>query len=317
MNTHPPLTKPQSWPRQVSVIITDFNGYAQTRRCLEALHASHYQKFKILVVDHGTTDETRIGLATEFPDVIRIAGSPRLWWTGATNLGIRTALARGTERVMLLNNDCYVTPETIGTLVRLAQRHPDTIIAPVQRDSHSGRLTSISPSSLFLLGFPTIPGPSQLTATMAARELLPVRLIGGGRGAIIPASVFRKLGLLDEDRLPHYWADHDFYLRARRHHIVLCVATHTFIDVDHSRTTLADRPETLNLSSFLNSLRSIRSHRNLRDVTALFKKQYPIRHIHLLGVVLYTGRYLVVYLIKRGKYLLTNWSRTQRNMESR
>lgn len=292
--------------KNLYIIITDFNGYAQTRRCLEALRTSQYRDFTVLVVDHGTTGETCTGLTTEFPEVIQIAGSPELWWTGATNLGIRYALDRGAERIMLLNNDCYVTPGAIGTLVEQALAHPEAIIAPIQRDWRSGQVTTISPRSWFLLGFPTIPGPQRLTATIMSKELLPVTLIGGGRGVIIPASLFSKLGLFDEEHLPHYYADHDFYLRARRQHIPLYVATRAFVDIDNTCTTLADNPGALTLAEFLYSLRSIRSHRNLRDVTALFRKHYPIPHLYLLGVGLYTGRYLVVYLVKRILFLLAS-----------
>lgn len=290
--------------KNLYLIITDFNGYAQTRRCLEALRASQYRDFTVLVVDHGTTGETRAGLAAEFPEVIRIAGSPELWWTGATNLGIRSALDRGADSVMLLNNDCYVTWEAIGTLVEQALAHPEAIIAPIQRDWQSGQVTTISPRSWFLLGFPTIPGPRRLTATIMSKELLPVALIGGGRGVIIPASLFIQLGLFDEIHLPHYYADHDFYLRARRQHIPLYVATRAFVDIDNTRTTLADNPGALSLAEFLHSLRSIRSHRNLRDITELFRKHYPIPHLYLLGVALCTGRYAAMYLLKRSGFLL-------------
>ena len=285
------------------LVITDFNGVDQTRRCLQALRAGHCQNFTILVVDHGTDGRTREILERDYPDVIRVEGSPDLWWTGATNLGIRAALARGASAVMLLNNDSYVTPETIGLLLELAQDQPDAIMAPIQRDWRSGEITCISPRSRFLLGFPTVPGPRQLTPAMAAQPLLPVRLIGGGRGAILPASVLARLGLFDAERLPHYWADHDFYLRAHRHGIPLYVATGTFVDIDNTRTTSADRPETLSWSALLHTLRDTRSHRNVRDVAALFRKHYPIRPLYPLGVALYLGRYLAIYLVKRAHLL--------------
>lgn len=286
------------------IIITDFNGYTQTRRCMEALHASQYRDFTVVVVDHGTTDETRIGLASAFPEVIRIAGSSDVWWTGATNVGIRFALDQGADMLMLLNNDSYVTPETIGVLIRLAHQNTTAIIAPIQRDGSSGQITVISPRSWFLLGFPTIVGAQQLTQSMAAKELVPVQLIGGGRGVLIPAWIFKTFGLFDQEHLPHYWADHDFYLRVHRRGIPLYVATRAFVDIDHTRTTLADNPGQLTFAEFWYSLSSTRSHRNLRDVTALFRKHYPIPYLHLFGVALYTGRYVLVYLIKRMVVLL-------------
>ena len=285
--------------KALHLVITDFNGFPQTRRCLEALRASQFQEFTVLVVDHGTTDETRKGLASGYPEVMLVKGSADFWWTGATNLGIREALNRGADAIMLLNNDCYVTPETIGTVVALAQERGDAMVAPVQRDLPSGKITMISPRSCFGLGFPTVPGPRHLTPKMIQARLLPVQLIGGGRGVIIPAEVLTQLGLFDEEQLPHYGADHDFYHRARRRGIRLYVATQAFVDVDNTRTTAAESPEQLSFQQFLNTLTNTRSHRNLRDVTALFRKHYPIPHLHMLGVFLYLSRYTLVYLARR------------------
>ncbi|WP_305908259.1 glycosyltransferase family 2 protein [Methylomarinum sp. Ch1-1] len=285
------------------IIITDFNGYAQTRICLEALRKSRYREFNILVVDHGTTNETRDKLAVEFPEVIRLTGSADRWWAGATNLGIRYALDRGAEAVILLNNDCYVTSDTLGTLVKLANDNPDSIIASIQRDWQSGRPISISSRTFLLLGFPSLSGPRELTPAMENSELLAVKLIVGGRGVIIPSSVFTKIGLFDEKRLPHYGADHDFYLQASKRHIPLYSAPRAFVEIDNTRTSLANNPGALNFSGFLQSLHSIRSHRNLRDVTTLFKAHYPIPYLYPLGVTLYTVRYLLVYLLKRALFL--------------
>lgn len=142
------------------IVITDFNGFTQTRRCLDALNASTYKDFTVLVVDHGTTDETRIGLENEYPGVIRISGSSSLWWAGANNLGIHFALEGGADAIMLVNNDCYVVPDAINILVELFEKHPHGIIAPVQRDCRNGDLT-ISPRSCFLFGFPTLSGPKK------------------------------------------------------------------------------------------------------------------------------------------------------------
>jgi GT2 family glycosyltransferase len=288
--------------KALHLVITDFNGFQQTGRCLEALRSSRFQDFTALVVDHGTTDETRRGLASEYREVIRIKGSADLWWTGATNLGVREALTRGADAVMLLNNDCYVTPDTIGTLVALAHERPDAIVAPVQRNLPSGKINTISPRSRFGLGFPTVPGPRDLTPEASQGGLLPVQLIAGGRGVIIPAGAFAEIGLFDEEQLPHYWADHDFYLAARRRGIPLYVATQAFVDVDNTRTTMADRPETLSFSEFLDTLTNTRSHRNLRDITALFRKHYPIRQLYMVGVLLYLSRYMLVYLACRSRY---------------
>jgi GT2 family glycosyltransferase len=280
------------------IIITDFNGYKQTKKCLAALKASTYRNFKTIVVDHGTTHDTSKGLSTNFPDVIVLKGSENLWWTGAVNLGIRYALSHGTERIMLLNNDCYVAPDAVEILMQYSRQCAKSIVAPVQRDWKTGKINVITPCSHFLFGFPTWLGKRKLTREMKKRGLINSKLIIGGRGVVIPAELFSSIGLFDENTLPHYGADHDFYLTAKKG-VDLMIATWAFVDVDNSRTTMADNPGKLTFEEFINSFYSIRSHRNIKHVKTLFRKHYPIPGMYLLGVALYLGRYCFVYLIKR------------------
>jgi GT2 family glycosyltransferase len=287
----------------LAIVIADFNGYARTRRCLAALQAGSRHDFTVIVVDHGTTEETALGLARDFPDVLRLAASPDLWWTGATNAGIRRARELQASRIMLLNNDCYVTPDALDELLKQSDLHPEAIVAPVQRDLRSGRLAAIAPSSCFALGFPSLPGPRELTPAQHEAGVVPVRLIVGGRGAIIPVPVLERIGLFDEENLPHYGADHDFYLRARRAGIRLFTATRAMVDIDDTSTSVADASGTQALAGFLESLRSVRSHHNLRDVVALFRKHYPLPPLYLLGVGLYTGRYALLWMLRRLLFL--------------
>lgn len=286
------------------IVIADFNGFDRTRHCLRALAASTCRNVRVIVVDHGTSDETRRALASEFPEVIRVAAAPELWWTGATNCGIRHALALGAEGIILLNNDCYVEPEAIGEIARLARERPDAIIAPVQRDLRSGKILSLAPSCCFLLGFPSLRGPVRLTPELQARGLLPVRLIAGGRGVFIPVPVLRRVGEFDEQLLPHYGADHDFYLRARKQGVPLFTATNAMVNIDNTSTSLAEAPGRMTLAQFRETLRSPRSHRNLTDVVSLFRKHYPVRRLYWLGASLYILRYVLIYMLSRLAYLL-------------
>src|SRR2546423_821731 len=165
----------------IFVVLTDFNGWAQTRVCLERLRASSLREFTALVVDHGTTDETAHGLRASYPEAIRVKASPELWWTGATNAGIRAALARGAERVVLLNNDCYVTPDTLATLVEHARgAAAQAIIAPLQRSARDHALLVNLVTTCFLLGFPTLRRPWPGSPRPGEHALLPVPIIIGG-----------------------------------------------------------------------------------------------------------------------------------------
>src|SRR5687767_4232101 len=145
--------------KKIHVVITDFNGWGQTRLCLDALQHGNYRELEIILVDHGTTNETAEGLSALHPTVIRVAASPNLWWTGATNLGIQTAIARGATAIVLLNNDCYVTPHTITHLAAHTTTGAPAIMAPLQRSLSSSKLLTNFATTCFLLGFPTLALP--------------------------------------------------------------------------------------------------------------------------------------------------------------
>jgi GT2 family glycosyltransferase len=283
----------------IHVVIPVFNGWHQTRKCLDALNSDKSVPVTIHVVDHGSTDETKKELPRDYPLVNHILASDDLWWTGATNVGIRTALERGADTVMLLNNDCYLEPGAIARLDYHRQINPDAIIAPVQIDSSTGALLCATASTCYTLGFPTVVLPNFPHGMLPSSGLLPTRLIVGGRGVVIPSQVIRKVGLLDDAALPHYGSDNDFYLRCRRAGILLFIAADARIRVDRSRTSSAASPGTLDFSGFIASLSDRRSHRNLRDARVLFRRHYPVRPLYWIGLFLFELRYLLLFLLRR------------------
>jgi GT2 family glycosyltransferase len=285
--------------KKIPIVIPVFNGWEQTKVCLDALRASEYKNLEIIVVDHGSTDETKIVLPAQYPEVVYVLGDSTLWWTGATNLGIRTAISRGAERIMLMNNDCYVAPDTIATLINHSKKRAKAIIAPVQKDFDTDEYLCTAYRECFLLGFSSLASRTIAEKPANKNALISSKLIAGGRGVIIPIDIFRKVGLFDEVALPHYGADHDFYLRCRKQGIPLYVALDSTVYIDQRRTSAAAQPRELTLKEFYQTLFSRHSHRNLRDLTVLFKKHYPIKHFYYLGVVLNITRYFLVYLWQR------------------
>jgi len=283
---------------ELFIVIPVYNGWAQTRQCLYALRESTYQDFRIIVVAHGSTDESKSTLLMEFPEVECLLGDTSLWWTGATNLGIEHAMAKGASYVMLLNNDCYMTPDAIGKLRAYSERCGDNcIVAPVTKDMLTDKVLNLGFTTCILLGFPSIRLPSiGLHKHQQMNELAPARLIMGGRGVIIPTPIFQRVGLLDEINLPHYLSDHDFYLRCKKAGIQLMHAMDAQLVVDNTRTTIATLHANMAFSTFRETLSNKRSHRNLKDLKAFFKKHYPIPGLYRLGVCMNLTRYILLYV---------------------
>ena len=296
---------------KLSIIIPAFSGLEQTRRCLQSLAESDYQDFQVILVDHGVGDELSRLARDEFPRVNCVRGPSELWWSGATNLGIRHALEAGSQWLMLLNHDCYVLPDTIGILLKNIKSNANFIIAPVQHMQRKGR-DIVGMTSCFLLGFPTIIPPPAWYRLRYPSGLVPTPLIGGGRGVILGAAVFQRVGMLDDEHLPHYYADHDFYFRCRRAGLQLFICRDARVDIDDSMTSSATPGSHLSLAGFMAALKERGSHRNIRDLRVLFARYYPIPGLAGVGVALNTVRFFFVLLARKFAGLLQGGEQVKR-----
>jgi GT2 family glycosyltransferase len=109
---------------KVSVIVLNRNGYEVTRDCLASLRESNYASFEVILVDNGSDDSSAEKLAQEFREVRLIKNLTNLGFTGGNNIGMRDALGRGAEYLLLLNNDTVASPGFLKELVRVAENDP-------------------------------------------------------------------------------------------------------------------------------------------------------------------------------------------------
>lgn len=112
-----------SWP-QVTIVILNWNGLDDTLDCLRSLGQLDYPRHEIVVVDNGSTDGSAPVIRESFPAVRVLENSENLGYTGGNNVGLRYALAQGTEYALLLNNDTEVAPDFLRRLVDAAEADP-------------------------------------------------------------------------------------------------------------------------------------------------------------------------------------------------
>jgi len=110
-----------SFPK-VSVITVNWNNFNDSAECLESLRKTTYPNFEVIVVDNGSEGDDVSLLKQRLGDSIRlIVNDKNSGFAGGCNIGIKDALARGADYVVLLNNDTVVAPDFIEGLVRVAQ----------------------------------------------------------------------------------------------------------------------------------------------------------------------------------------------------
>lgn len=223
----------------VAAIIPTFNRQDKLERFLKIILAQTYPNLQIIVVDSSSTDGTAALVSTKFSQVTLIQVSDREFWTGATNAGVKLALAQQTDFILTINDDAIITPEHITKLVDLAQQNQLSILGsridyltPQGRvwslgtysDWGSDRFLKIAYNDTYLTSIP----PDILD-----RELIPVDALPGN-GVLIRANVFKQIGLYNSKFCPHYHGDSELIMRARKAGIQAWIAPNITLRNDFS-----------------------------------------------------------------------------------
>lgn len=120
----------QEWARQsaesglVSVVIPVFNGAEFLRDALESVRRQNYQRWEVVVVDDGSTDQSR-----SIAEAVA-AQEPRVRSFHQDNAGHSAARNRGLiecrgEYVQFLDADDRLCPTKLSDQVRHLEQHPD------------------------------------------------------------------------------------------------------------------------------------------------------------------------------------------------
>ena len=101
-------------------VVLNWNGGDDTLAALESLEG-----IETVCVDNGSDDGSPDSIAARFPSVELIRTGVNLGFSGGNNVGIRRALARGADWVLLLNNDAVADPGLPAALEAAAAARPD------------------------------------------------------------------------------------------------------------------------------------------------------------------------------------------------
>lgn len=198
----------------VYALIPAHNNKPEVLQVLRCLERQRYGDLEVLLVDDGSTDGTGEEVRRRFPRVRVLQGDGQLWWTGANVLGVSdvTERARTGDFILLLNNDVSMDDDYVGELVKCSEHLGraivgSTIVDDERRDCMVAGLRLDRRLRV-----------TEQTDAAAIREseyddqvdVLP------GRGTLVPLEVFRRIGTFNRRRLPHYGADYEFSIRARR-----------------------------------------------------------------------------------------------------
>lgn len=263
----------------IYIIIPVFNRLHFTKHCIDSLLTQHYKHYTIIVVNDGSTDNTADYIRSKYKDVILLQGSGNLWWTGATNMGVEKALELSTaagDFILTLNNDLEVNEHYLESLVAAAQKNQPALIGSVSVDINkiekvhfAGTLWSATTAKYR----PAVSKKLSYSELLKMGETIHTDLLPG-RGVLIPINVFREIGLYDFASFPHYMADEDFAVRAKKPGYKLLVATKAVVYNHVNETGL--KKQAKNFKFFKDVFTSIKSPVNFSNRWRWAKKHAAI-----------------------------------------
>ncbi|UZR93205.1 glycosyltransferase family 2 protein [Chondrinema litorale] len=274
----------------IYIVIPVFNRKQFTKDCLDSLRKQTDKRFKIVVVDDGSTDGTSEMLKEEYPEVHVLYGDGNLFWTAATNMGIRYALENNADYVLTLNNDVIAVEDYIEKMYYWAEKEPNSLLGSMALDTKTNKPTYggeiihwMSHSYTFLLD--VLPENEQTTGIHEVSHF-------PGRGLLIPKAVFDKIGLYAEKALPHYMADHDFTHKAKRHGFkIFCNYDAKIFTYPEASGDQQNRKKK-SLKKYYEHLFGIRGGGNLKNFTIYTFRNCPIYYMPSFLVIGYSKRIL-------------------------
>ncbi|WP_299759209.1 glycosyltransferase family 2 protein [uncultured Pontibacter sp.] len=258
------------------IVIPVFNRKNFTKECLLSLKRGTNQNYKIIVVDDGSTDGTADMLREEFPEVEVLFGDGNLFWTASVNMGIKHALQLGADYIMTLNNDLEVAEDYVENTYKSMAQKPNAVIGALEMDAGTrepafgGEIVDFKLNKVRHL-LQELPKEQQVGLHKVSQ--LP------GRGLLIPRAVFEKIGLLDQDRFPHYVADYDFTHTALRNGFELYVNYDAKLYTYPEESGERKNRQSKSINNFYKHLFDIKGGGNLRDFTRFTLKNCPPPYI--------------------------------------
>ncbi len=171
---------------------------------------------QIIVVDDGSSDGTGEWITDNKPDITLLRGDGSLWWSGSINLGARYACANeAITHVLFWNDDTICELDYFVELEKVCSsdtKYKDSILVSkvfwldkkqilfnfgCYYNSKSGKKTLVG-----------------LNEKDSFNEIMSVDW-SGGMGTLIPLTVIKSIGFVDEMNFPQYHGDIDFFLRAK------------------------------------------------------------------------------------------------------
>lgn len=188
----------------ISIVIPNYNGLDLLKRNLpKVIESIKGKSAEIIVVDDASTDESRIYLKEQFPDVLVVKKAKNEGFSSTVNTGVGQAEG---EIVVLLNTDIEPHNDFLGPLLAHFKKKEVFAVGCLQESIEASKTVLRGRGiGMFYRGM--------LIHSRGEVDKQNTLWVSGGAGAFRRSS-WIELGGLDELFNPYYWEDIDLSYRA-------------------------------------------------------------------------------------------------------
>lgn len=186
----------------ISVVILNFNGFRDTKKCITSVLQSQYKNLKIIVVDNGSVRNEAELLKNIFTDkrIRFIRFDKNYGFTGGNNRILKTIREK---YVVLLNNDVTVTPRWLQPIIKVLENNKQIAVAQpkilwARKKTHFDYAGACG-GYIDTFGYPFTKGRIFSTQEKDTGQYDTISDVFWASGAamVIRTSVFKKIGYFD------------------------------------------------------------------------------------------------------------------------
>ncbi len=193
----------------IFVVVLNYNGKEVLKNCLSSIYQSSYPRFEVVVIDNGSQDGSMEDAKKIFSKAHFIKNSQNMGYARGNNMGIRFALEKFADYVLVLNNDACLKTNTLSELLNESEKRSNPSVSNPVILNAGEKSVWFSGGQIKWLKMKTV----HLTKISSSN---PYRTqYCTGCAIFANKAVFKKTGLFDE-RYFLYYEDADFSVRAKK-----------------------------------------------------------------------------------------------------
>lgn len=199
----------------IYIILPVHNRKQITEKFVRCLVQQTYQDFKLILIDDGSTDGTDEMVLSYLPDTRIIYGDGNLWWAGGLQKGYDWLKSNNIDRdsiVLMINDDTEFDRDFLKTAAQIFSKAKKKILLKAWSiDQYSKkRGDGYIKADMDKMTFEQV--NDQEEANCAST-----------RGLFLSVADWFEIGGFYPKKLPHYWSDYEFTIRAcRKGYTILC-----------------------------------------------------------------------------------------------